>query len=62
MTNNDNTEKKEKSKKSQRQSVTTTLDKDLLKLAKLEAVHDDKNLNDILEKALTNYFKEKKQK
>lgn len=42
-----------------KKQLTTTIDEELLKKAKLECVHLDINLNDLIEKLLNEYFEKK---
>ena len=44
-----------------RQQITTTLESELLKKARIEAINLQKAFNDILEEALILYFENKKQ-
>lgn len=49
-------------KKVKRKQVTTTIDEALLKKAKILALKNDKNLNDLIEEALDLLLKTKKYK
>lgn len=44
-----------------REKYTTSLDSDLLKWLKIQAIKEDKNVNDIIERLITEY-KESQQK
>jgi len=44
-----------------RTQITTTIEKTLLKKARHEAVESESNLNEVLERALKDYFNQKEE-
>lgn len=42
-----------------RTKYTTSLEETLLKKTKIQAIQEDRNVNDIIEEALEDYFKKK---